>query len=262
MYDLRGRHDGVLRPVALVHVFDHALRDARGRAIQRLDRGERPVGVIAVAVQRRHIHAADLTDLAQKFRLCPALALCRAVEGENFGRHLLALADGEKVDKIRQRLGVHRAHAAREHKVVQSLALRCQLWHARQLQHIEHIRVAHLIAQRKGDEVKVAHGVLALQRVERDAMLAHRLLHIAPGREHALTPHAGQFVHHVVEDAHSDVGHPDLVGVGEAERHAQIDRALVLDDLVIFPADVARGLLYALQNAVQLVSHAVCLIRS
>ena len=88
-------------------------------------------------------------------------------------------------------------------------------------------------------------------------MRAERLLHVAPGREYALGPHAVHFVHDAVENAHADIGHAELVGVRKAERDADIHCGLIFENLVVFPADVAGGLLDALQYAVELIGHGV-----
>ena len=82
-----------------------------------------------------------------------------------------------------------------------------------QIHHIQHIGVCHLIADGKGDHVKILYGILAFQRPKRQIVGTHSLLHISPGGEDTLTPDAFHLVHHAVEDPHTHVGHTDLIGI-------------------------------------------------
>ena len=260
MDDLRIRDDAVRRIERGVQILHDALCHARRRAVQRGDRGQRAVGIPLVAVQRRHIHALDLRHGAEKFRSAPALAFGAAIELQNFRRALLALADGEEIDEIRQRLRVIYACAARKDHMLQSRAVGRMQRHAGQAQHIEHVRVAHLIADGKGNEVELRHRVAALKRIQRQAVCAHGILHITPRGKDALTPHALHAVHDRIEDAHAEIRHADLIGIRKAEGNAQLNAALVLHRLSIFPAHIARRLLYGGQNAFQLFCHKASLL--
>ena len=250
MDDLRRGDDLLLRPVGPVHVLHDALGHALRRAVQRCDRRKCAVLVIGMFIERRDINALDSGNGPQEFRLAPARLFGRLIARNDLDRALLTLSEREKVDEIRQRLRIHGADAARKNDVFQAGALTCQQRHARKLKHIEDVRVAHLVAQRERDHVEAAHGVLAFQCVKRDGIFAHRLLHIAPRSEHALTPDARHLVHNAVEDAHSNIGHADLIGIREAERDPDVHVRLFLDDLIVFAADIARGLLHPRQDAV------------
>ena len=123
--------------------------------------------------------------------------------------------------------------------------------HLGQIQHVEDVGIAHFIAHRKGDEIKVLHRVVALQRPQGQIVLAHLLFHVAPGGKYPLTPNVGLMVHDAVENAHAQIGHTDFVGVREAERHPDVHLGLVLDDLIVFTAHIAGRLLHRWQNAFQ-----------
>ena len=206
-------------------------------------------------VERRDVDALELRRLAQKFLFAQTLPLGCAVAFDDLAGALLPFADGEKVDEIGQRLRVYRADAPGEDNALQPLAVFGQQRQSGKLEHVEHVRVAHLVAEREGDKVKIADGIVALQRPEGQPVRAHLRLHIAPGGEHPLAPDAGHLVHHAVEDAHADVRHADLIRIREAERHAHVDVLFPLYDLVVFSAHVARRLLHAREYPVDLICH-------
>ena len=166
-------------------------------------------------VERRDVDALELRRLAQKFLLAQTLPLGCAVAFDDLAGALLPFADGEKVDEIGQRLRVYRADAPGEDNALQPLAVFGQQRQSGKLKHVEHVRVAHLVAEREGDEVKIADRVVA----------------------------------------HADVRHADLIRIREAERHAHVDVLFPLYDLVVFSAHVARRLLHAREYPVDLICH-------
>ena len=142
---------------------------------------------------------------------------------DQLGVHLLALADLGNVNKIRDRLAVEHRRAARDDERGQLRALARVERHTRQIEHIQYGGKRHLVADGKGDDVKIADGIAGLERVERQAGTAHLLLHVAPGSENALAPNAVHVIHNAVENPHTKVRHADLIGVRKAEGHAGID---------------------------------------
>lgn len=187
--------------------------------------------------------------------LAPALAPRLTVQLDELDVHLLTFADEGKIDKVGDRLAVVHRRTARNNERRERRALARVQRNARKVEHIDHRRERHFIADGKGDDVKIADGVERLQRVERNIGPAHLLLHIAPGREAALAPHALDVVHHAVENAHTKVRHTDLIGIGEAEGDARVDLAFILHNGIEFPADITRRLLHAGQNAFQSLIH-------
>ena len=135
------------------------------------------------------------------------------------------------------------------------MPLLCPHGQTGQVQHIEHVGVGHLVAQREADEVKIRDGVAALQAVERQALSPHLLFHIPPGGEHPLAPAPGQVVHHAVEDAHAQIGHADFIGIRETEGVAHLHLPPVLDHRVVFSARVPGRLLHPGQDAFQTTIH-------
>ena len=75
----------------------------------------------------------------------------------------------------------------------------------------------------------------------------------------ALTPDAGHPVHGCIENAHADVRHADLINIRETKSEAQVHLRLVLDDLAVFAAGIARGFLHARQDAFQSLIHTTLL---
>ena len=189
--------------------------------------------------------------------LAPALAPRLTVQLDQLHVHLLTLADKGKIDEVGDGLAVVHRRAARDDERRERCALACVQRNARKVEHVDHRREGHFVADGKGDDVKIADGIEGFERVERDVRLTHLLLHVAPGGKAALAPHALHVVHHAVEDAHTEVRHADLIGIGKAEGDARIDLALVLHHGVEFPADVARGLLHARQDAFKFFIHSV-----
>ena len=187
--------------------------------------------------------------------LVPALAFGFAVQLDDLHGHLLALAERDEVDEVRHRLAVVHCRTARDDERREVRAVGGANGQPRKIKHVQNGGERHLVADGKGNDVKLPDGVKGFQRVERDIRPAHLLLHVAPWGEAALAPHAGHVVHHAVENAHAEVGHADLVGIGKTERNAGIDPCLVLHHGVIFTADIARRFLHARQNAFKLFIH-------
>ena len=255
MHNLRGRHNRLCRIVRRVKILHNPFGHTRRRPRLRHDGCKRPIVLIRMRIKRRHIDSRDFRDLTQEGLLVRTALLCRTVACENLRRDVLALANGEKINEISKRLRIDRADAARKHHVLQPMPILRQERHMRKLQHVEHARVAHLIAQRERNQVKILHRIVAFQRKKWDIILPQLLLHVAPGRKHTLTPHAGHFIHHAIKNPHADIRHPDLIRVRKTERNTQIDILFIFDDLIIFSTHIARRLLHGLQDPMDLICH-------
>ena len=189
----------------MVEILHDAFCDLLRRTWARRDGRNGAIGVVTVLVQRWHVDTRNFCHIQQKFRLALPGPLRRAVTFHNLARGVLSLAEREEIEEVRQRLRIHRADAAAKHDVLQSLALLRQQRHASEIEHIQDVGIAHLIADRKRDQIELRNGIVTLQRPERQAVRPHLRLHVAPRREHALAPDALHLVHHAVEDAHADV---------------------------------------------------------
>ena len=205
LHDLGRGDDGLSRIVGLVHVLHDALQNDLGRALLRRDGLHRTVVVVVNVVKARHIDAAHLRRLHEKLVLAPALAPRLAVQLDELDVHLLALADDGEVQKIRDGLAVVHRRTARDDERRELCALGRVQRNTCKVQHIQNGGKRHLIADGKGNDIKLAERVKGFERIERDMRLAHLLLHVAPGRVAALAPHALHIVHHAVEDAHTEV---------------------------------------------------------
>ena len=249
------RHDEIIRRVYLVEVLYNALPDLCGGAVLRCYRLYGAVLVVVHVVQRRNVYSLDLGGAAQEFLPGRAFLLADLHQAHQLEVHLLALADGEKVEEIHQRLRITYAGTACHHDGSQTLALGGEHRNSCQVEHFQHVGVAHFILKRKSDEIEVLYRVEAFQRVQRDIPGAHLLLHIGERHEYSLAPVVRDCVFQTVKYLHAQVGHSDLVGVREAEREPDVDLRLVLDDRAGLAADVPRRLLNIEQELVEPLHH-------
>ena len=255
LHDLSRGNDGLCGIVRLVHILNDALEHRFGCALLGGDGLHRAVVVVVDVVKARHIDAAHLRRLHEKLVLAPPLAPRLAVQLDELDVHLLALADDGEVQKVCDGLAVVHRCTARDDERGELRVLGRMQRDARKVKHIQDGGKCHLIADGKGNDVKLIERVEGFERVERDVRLAHLLLHIAPGCVAALAPYALHIVHHAVEDAHAEIRHTDLIGIGKAEGDACVDLALILHDGVEFPADIACRLLHAWQDAFESFIH-------
>ena len=83
---------------------------------------------------------------------------------------------------------------------------------------------------------------------EKNILLTQLGGHILPRSKHALTPNVVALVENTVKDSHTEVGHTDLIRIGEAEGKTCLDFFLVLYNLPIFTARISSGLLNRAQK--------------
>ena len=203
MDNFGGGNDHFRGEISIVQVFDDALGHSPGRTLQRHDGGKGSVIVIFVAIKAGNVHAGNFCHFMEEGILAPALGLCPVVELQDLHGDVLALAQREKVDKIRQRLRVEGTDAPGEHDVFQPIPVFGAEGDARKVQHIQYIGVRHFVADGKGNHVELPDGSLAFQRPQGQSVVPHGLLHVPPGGEHALAPDTIHLVHNAVEDTHS-----------------------------------------------------------
>ena len=120
-----------------------------------------------------------------------------------------------------------------------------------QIQHIQDIRIAHFIADGKGDHIEILHRTLAFQRPEWQIMLAHGLLHVSPGGKDTLAPNAIHLVHHAIENPHTHIGHTDLVGIRETKGNIDPNIFRIFLNFIEFSAGVTGRLLHRGENSPQ-----------
>ena len=252
-----GRRDhGPGREGRGIQILHDALEDLRRSAVLRRHGGHLPVPAVAHLVQGGHIHAPDSGGAAEKVLLAPAFFFCLPQQGQDLVVDLFALADDEQVDKGRHRLGVDSRRAPCPDQREKRRTLRTAQGQARHVQHVQHGRIGHLVADGKGDRIEGRQRIAALQGVEGDAGLLHLGIHVAPGCKNALAPDEGQAVHRLVQNAHTQIGHADLIGVRKTEGKTQLDRVPVLQDLIVFPARVTGRFLNPGKNPLESFIHA------
>ena len=208
-------------------------------------------------VEAGNVDAGDLGNFQQELVLGPVLGLGLVIEGNDLHGTLLALAQGEEIEEIRQGLGVEGADTAGEDDILQALPVLGMEGNARQTQHVQHIGVGHLIADGEGHQIEVLHGVLAFQRPQGEAVLFHSLLHVAQGGEDTLAPDAVHFVHDAVENAHAQVGHADLIGIRETEGDPDADVIQVFFYFIEFSAGVSGRFLHRGEDSLDQIGHNV-----
>ena len=266
MNRLNVRHHHAVGEIDLVQIADNLLGHLLRNVIENRRVGmDRSVRIVADLVKRRHIHPGDRPRrFMQKFRtgIGPRI-LHPDVKLHNGREHILALTDVEQVEKVRHRLGVEGARTAADDDGVILRAVTGSERNARKVEHIQHIRVAHFVLERKGNEIKDIQRVAALERNQRQVMQLHLLLHIDPRVINPLAPDVGMLVQGAVQKPHAEVGHPDLVGIGKAERKPRLHAGFVLDDLPVFAARISARLRNRFEDrTVRSVDRFVCCFHS
>ena len=253
--DVRRGHHEFVGIIGLVQILYHALTHYGRRAVFWRDGGDGPVFMIGDIIQRGHINAADLRGLAQEFFLALAVVTAPAVKLQQLRHDLLALADGDKVEEVRHRLRIVDAGAAGDDQRLQACPLGGAKGHPGQVQHIEHPGIIHLVLERKAQDIKRPYRIAAFQRVQWLAAHPHLLFHIQKGRIGPFAPDALHAVQQTVEDLGAQMGHPDLINIGETKSKAQVHLAFVLIDRVVLAAGIARGLAHMFQTGADGIVH-------
>ena len=168
-----------------------------------------------------------------------------------FDDRLLPIADDESVYKANDRLRVERRVAASDDERVPFVPLAGPQWESRQIKHLQQVGVELLVRQAEANDVKIGQGPLAFQAVKRDARLTHRRDHIHPRHVGSLGQHVRQCVEYVVEDRQPQVGHSQVIDIGEGQTDADGRGFPVLDNTVVLAADVAARLLHRGQDTLQ-----------
>ena len=214
-----------------------------------------------MGIKGGHIDPGDLGNGLQETGLVPVFPFCPFIHIQDLHGNVLALPQGEEIHEIRQRLGIEGADAPGEDHIFQALPVRRMQRDTGEAQHIENIGIGHLVADGKGHHIEVLHRVLAFQCPQGKVILHHGLLHIPPGCKHSLAPHIADLIHDPVENAHPHIGHADLIGVREAEGHADGHLFLLLAHLPPFAAHIPGRLLHRGQDAAFQICHLVTSLR-
>ena len=257
MDDVDVGHEELVGVISGVEVCDDPFADHGRRIAHGRDRLNGPVFVVRDVVKGRDVDAADVGGRLQELLPGRALPLVFFVEVEKVHHDLFPVAEHEEVEKVRDGLRVAGAGAAAHDEVFKAVPVFREQRHAAEFEHVETGREGHLVLEREPDEVELRKRRPRLEREEGQTDLAHLFLHVEPGREDPLAVGVLPLVDEVVEDLDAEVGHADLIGVGETEREPHVDRRRVFFDAVQFPADVAAGLLHERQDLLESSVHSV-----
>ena len=259
------QHDAVVDDLRIGHRdilgIDHAVQIGND-GLQHLLRGLGAVGpeggdgavlVVGHVVQGWHVHAPHLSQAPEQHILARTGLLPFVDDRVQLDDLLLAVAYHERIDEIRQGLGVEGAGAPRHHDGIILPALLPQKRNPAQLQHRQDVGVAHLILQGEAHHVEIVQRVAALQGEQGNVLLLHQGHHVHPGHADPLAQAPGLGVDGGVEDLHAQVGHGHLVGIGEAEGKVQLGLLPALDGSVHLAAGVSGSFLDFLQHGFNLL---------
>ena len=166
VYDVHIGDDGMFCRDRIVHVLHDTLVNHRTRiGVKCIHANKIPSLIVDRCIERRHIDAVHTEQLGQEPASSARSARCIPPDKgvADLGQYLLPLADDEEVEEARYRLDVVNAWAAADdERHILTALLRIQR-NARQIEHIQHIRVDHLILERESDEVKCTNSVARFQ---------------------------------------------------------------------------------------------------
>ena len=199
-------------------------------------------------VKWRNVYTLDFGGFFQKFRLVIALFLVRFIKVHNLKVYLFALAKEENIDKICQRLCIASTRTACHHQRLRLATIDSFERNACQIEHIEHVGIAHFVLKRKADKIKILYWVAAFKRKKRYVFLAHNLLEIQPRRKNTLAPDILPLVKLRVENLHTKMRHTDFVSIGETKGKTHVHLCFIFNYAIDFAARISARLLYRKQQ--------------
>ena len=166
-----------------------------------------------------------------------------------FRQALLGVPDEEAVDEGGHRLRLGGDRAARDHQRVLRPPVVTPDRDPAELEHVEDVREGEFVLEREAHDVERGERAARLEADERQPVLAQLRLHVRPGTEDPLEGQVRLVVDHLVEDLGAEVAHPDVVDIGEGERHPRRDpRVRLLDHLEALAAAVAGRTLHLVEE--------------
>ena len=245
--------DEVGRGCKLVQVLDDGLGDD-GRDARLVGGDGLDAAILAVfdIVERRDVDAGNFGDAAQQLLLGDTALLLRLFDlGTDAGQLVLALAQLDDVEEIRDRLRVAgTGTACHDERPALVAVLRIER-DTRQLQHGEDVGVGQLILEREAHGIEVGERVFALHRVEGQTQTLHLRLHIQPRHEGALAPPVLVAVQQLIEYLFAQKRHSHFIGVREAERKADVHLIFIFIHAARFAAGITARLLHPGQRFFQ-----------
>ena len=241
--DLSVGYDELLGIIGGGEIVHHGLEAHLGRAGAGLgrDRLERAVLIVGDVIERGNVNALDAHDHLEKFLAGRAALLPLFVNVDVFVRVAFAVAQREKIDERRERLGIIGAGAAaHDERAVRTIGSAQR--DAGQIERGQYVGIAHFILKRNAQYVELLNRRAGFDREQRNIVCAHLLFHVDPRRKDALAPGVVALVDGMIEDLHAQMGHPHLIGIRKQEGIAHIHVRGVLHDGTELAADIADGL--------------------
>ena len=220
--------------------FGHqAFEDGHGRVLDPLRQaGEHAFVVVVVLIEGGYVDPPDLGKAVEQIFPRRSCRLPGFVGVDDVVDDLFPLADDKGIDEGGHGFGVEGGMTTRNNQRVLLGAVRGEEGDARQVQQIQGVRVQGLIGQGEAHDVEGPHRVLGFQSVEGDTFPAHEGFHVRPGREGPFGQGVLSLVDDVVEHGQAQVGHAQVVNVGEHQGYFNVHGGPGLHHLVQFPAGV------------------------
>ena len=197
--------------------------------------------MIGRLIESRHIDAFNAGKTAQRFQTREPLALACAHAFDEFHHHFLAVANLEGVDEGGKRLGIECTGAAGNDERIAFTALAGAQRNVGQIEHFQHVGIAHFVLQGEAHDIKMIHRRARLNGKERQILPAHGVGHIGPGHECALAQRPGALVDDMIQDFDAKMGHAHLIGIRKAKGKGDLGLIKGLADGIHFAARIARG---------------------
>ena len=162
----------------------------------------------------------------------------------------LALSDIKQIKKVRNGLRIVGTGAAPYDDGAVVPPLCRKQWNLGQIQYLQDVGITHLVLNGDPQKIHILHRFLGLQAKEGDLLLSHNGVQIHPGGIDPLAPYILPAVKHVVEDLNSQVGHANLIYIGETHGKTYIHPGLVLHHRIYLTAYIPGRFLYLHQNII------------
>ena len=241
-----------------IHIAHDTLIDHRACiGMQGAQCAEVPRRVIDWLIECGHIDAVDGKQPCEESRTSAHAARCvpRNKGICNLKDDLLSLPNHKEVKEVRNRFDIVDTRPTADHKRhIVSALLRIER-DPGEVEHIQDIRVDHLVLQGEPEKIKCCNRAAAFQRKERQPLLTHLFLHIDPRCIDTLRCNICTAVQDLIEDGKPEIAHADLVDIGQCQCKFALYGVPVLAHGIPFAARVARRLQHRLQDTVIELHH-------
>ena len=185
-----------------------------------------------------------MRETAQQLRPRPTVAARVTRQVHDFVDDVFAVADHERVDELRHRLGAEGLCAAGDHQRMARVAFERTQWQPSQVQHRQHVRVLQFVLKGESDDVEFCGRDVAVEREQRNVEAPHFRFGVRPRRERQLGGGVRALVQDVMDDADAEIRQPDLVGIRERQQYPNFRLIQRLAGHMQRVAEVSIGLRY------------------